>query len=125
MTDNHLLWLRQQFDRCQHWIQAALDRDVGTHTINDVWAAIDRGDAQLWPLPNGVMVTDIEIYPQKKALRGWLAGGDLQEIVASEPNIANWAKKQGCDLILIAGRPGWARSFDGYERAYSVMMKRL
>lgn len=125
MTDDERAWLRTQFERCAPWLQDALDRDAGTHDLDDVWDLIACGSAQLWPTPNGVMVTIIEPYPKATALRGWLAGGNLDDIRKSEPVIRDWAKGAGCDLVVIGGRRGWLRAFEGYRELCTVMVKRL
>ena len=122
---NEREWLAYHFQRTKPWIEAALARDVGTHNIEDVWAALETGHAQLWPTQNAVCVTTIENYPRAKALRGWLAGGNLHEIVETEPVIRAWAKRMGCDLMLIGGRRGWLKAFEGYEEAHTVMARKL
>lgn len=126
MDASDIAWLREHFERCKPWIQAALDREmVATHTIEDVWDKIERGTAQLWPGSTSVCVTNIDEYPRAKILVGWLAGGDLMDILATEPVIRNWAKKQGCDAVMLVGRRGWARAFPGYTETHTVTMKRL
>lgn len=125
MGDDERAWLRAQFERCAPWLQAALDRDVGTHALEDVWALIESGIAQLWPTPDGAMVTVVETYPKAKVLRGWLAGGDLRQIQKSEPTIRAWAKDVGCTLVMIGGRRGWLKAFDGYREFYTVMVREI
>lgn len=118
-------WLREHFDRCRDLIQQVLDRGIGTHNIDDVWDEIAAGNAQLWPTTNSVMITNVEKYPRAKVLRGWLAAGDLKEIVATEAVIRDWAKKQGCDLVILGGRRGWLRAFPGYRETHTLMSRRI
>ena len=126
MNASEAAWLRENFERAPHLIQSALDREyVRTHTLDDVWNEIERGSAQLWPRGDSVCVTNIDEYPRAKILRGWLAGGDLKQIVASEIAIRNWATRQGCDAVMLVGRRGWARAFPGYTETHSVIMRRL
>ena len=126
LSESDLAWLREQFERCREWIQDALDRDmIGTHNIDDIFDGIVSGQAQLWPCANAALVTDIEEYPRCKILRGWLAGGKLEEIVATEPVIREWAKAQGCNRVIIAGRRGWVRVFDGYHETHTVVARSI
>lgn len=125
MNARDTAWLATEFLRCGPWIQAALDEDLATHTLDDVWDLIVSGPVQLWPTPNAVMVTVLEAFPRKKLLRGWLAGGKLSEIQEHEPRIRAWAEKQGCDHIVIGGRFGWLRAFDGYRRVSTAMARDL
>lgn len=126
MSPEHTAFVASEFLRCKDWLQTALNHDYGTHALDDVWDLLkDGGPAQIWPLPNAVMVTVIEEFPRKKVLRGWLSGGDLREIQAHEPVIRAWAEKQGCDLVAISGRRGWVRAFDGYQEAATVSVRHI
>lgn len=123
MTDDERAWLRQQFDRCAPWIQAALDRDIGTHELDDVWQAIATGKAQLWARPNSAVVTALEYHPRKVVLRYWLCGGELEDCLKSEPAIENWAKSAGAKTVVIGGRRGWLKALRGYREAGAYMTK--
>lgn len=126
MTPGDLEWIRTEFERCKPWIQAALDKSLGEYAIEHVWQFLETGAAQIWPTPNACMVTLVETYPTGlKMLKGWLSGGDLSEIVRTEPNIRAWGRGIGCNLVVIGGRPGWVRAFEGYRSAYSVIVRDL
>ena len=125
MQEDTRQWLRAEFERCRPWIQAALDRDIGTHTIDDVWNDIEDEKAYLLPLPNSVIVSVIEQYPQLKMLRFWLVGGDLDELLAHENVVIDWAKEQGCTVASWIGRRGWLRKLPHYTDTYSVGIRRI
>ena len=125
MSETGREWLRAEFDRCRPWVEAALEYDVGTHDVADVWSKIEQGHAQLWPLPNSVLITTIDVYPKRKALHWWIAGGDLKEIQENEPRVNEWAKRMGCDIAMIGGRKGWLRAVPGYREVQTVMVKDL
>lgn len=126
MTPEDLAWMKSEFERCKEWIQAALDRAPGEYELHHIWGFIESGKAQLWPTANACMVTNIEEFPTGlRVLRGWLSGGDLNEIQKSEPIIAAWAKKSGFDRVRIGGRKGWLRAFNGYREYCTVMEKDL
>lgn len=118
-------WIMAEFDRVAPFLQGALDRDLGTHDLEDVRDLLLSAPVQLWTTANAAMVTVVETYPRKKMLRGWLSGGKLEEIVAYEPKIRDWAKRQGCDLIVIGGRKGWLRAFEGYQEASTVIAREI
>ena len=92
-------------------LQPALDLAGGTHTYEDVMAAVEAGTMQFWPGPHSAIVTQIEVTPQKKLLHFFLAGGTLPEIEAMLPPILAWGKSRGCQGATLCGRPGWQRSF--------------
>ncbi|MGU3536809.1 hypothetical protein [Methylobacterium sp. A54F] len=115
-------WL---YAHCQPYLQAALDRDIGTHDLDDVWAMIRAGTAQLWVTPNSATVSVMETFPRKRMLMVWLSGGRLEEILQVEADIRTWAKAQSCDLVCVTGRRGWLRALTGYREASTAMVRAL
>ena len=77
-----LLSLRPEWVRCSQWIQDALEYAHGSHTLEDVYDAVVRGDAQFWPAEDAGLVTEIVEYPQRRTLRFWLAGGNLKTLAS-------------------------------------------
>jgi hypothetical protein len=120
-------WLAAEFDRCWPWLDAALaQHPVRTHEREHVWAALQSGDAQLWPTPNSACLTEIVRHPTGvKFLHGWLSGGDLAEIKQTVATIENVAREWGCSHASITGRRGWLRAFEGYADAGALMVKEL
>jgi hypothetical protein len=120
-------WAVDQFDRCAPFIQRAIDRTDGLFELHHVRDDVLSGAAQLWPAPNAALVTRIEVYPTGiKACNEWLAGGDLDELLKIEPEVAAWAKdKIGCDRIYLAGRKGWIRILKDYTASHTVLRKDL
>lgn len=117
----------EELVRCEPWLQAALERAGGTHTITDVVEAVAEGRMQFWPAPRGCAVTEIVKYPSKKVLHIFLAGGELDQIVDMDSSAAEFARMNGCTAMTIAGRKGWARVLKdkGYEVAHTVLAKEL
>lgn len=125
MTDEDKAWLRSEFERTAPWIQAALDRDIGTHELPDVWAMIESGQAQLWPSTKSAVVTALEYFPRKTMLRYWLCGGDLDDCLAMQEMIENWAKSAGATDAVIGGRKGWLKKLPGFAVNATYMHKAL
>jgi hypothetical protein len=121
-------WLAEQFHRCWPFLKAALDQQhPHRYSKDDVWEEIESGNAQMWPQPNAVVLTTVKTYPTGfKELRGWLVGGDLNEIIASQANIEAWGKKQGCnEFIMAGGRDGFGRALKGFRRIGGFYAKEL
>lgn len=113
-------------------IESALAYSGGTHTYEDVQAAVEAGDLQYWPGPRSVVITEIMQYPQTRVLNFFLAGaetGHLAELEAMYPEIEKWGRTQGCTVAVMSGRKGWERSFltrkEGWEPKLVFFEKQL
>lgn len=113
----------EQIARCRPWIEAALEYSGGTHDFGDVADAILTARMQLWANERGCAVTEIVVYPKKKVLHVFLAGGDMEQITDMIEAGAAWGKAHGCAGMTMAGRKGWERvlSRHGWRPAMSVM----
>lgn len=98
-----------ELERCRPWIEAALEYSGGTHVFDDIVQGILDGRMQLWPAPRGCIVTEIVVYPRKRVLNLFLAGGELDQILDMHDAVKAWAKEQDCEAAQLAGRLGWKR----------------
>ena len=98
-----------EIERCKPWIEAALKHSGGTHVFEDVEKGIRESRMQLWPAPRGCIVTEIVVYPRKKLLNLFLAGGELDQLLDMYDDMKAWAELQGCEAAELTGRLGWKR----------------
>ena len=122
-TENTHTSLLDNWDRCSDWLNAALVYSHGTHTLDDVFQSVMRGDAQFWHFKDAAIVTELMDYPQKKILRYWLAGGNLKTLLKNEPDIRHWSALWGCVGVEIIGRQGWQRVLKGYKQTSVILVK--
>lgn len=101
--------LSPDLERCKPWIEAALVHCNGTHEWDDIVVGIASSKMQLWAAPRGCIVTEIVVYPRKKVINIFLAGGDLDQIMDMEHDIGQWAKSHGCTGGMMTGRLGWKK----------------
>lgn len=117
-----------EFARCEPWIQAALEYDGDTHSLEDVLLLVANGECQFWPGERSAIITEVVRHPRKAVCHFWLAGGDLDELEGMASAVEGWAREQGCTRITLAGRKGWTRSFlakHGYEPRWTTMSKEI
>jgi hypothetical protein len=118
--------LEAEFERCWQWLEAALKRHGKTHEKHHVRDMVMAGKCQLWPYPNAAIVTEIVVFPTgMKELRGWLSGGDLDEVLNALPEIEAWAKSMGCVRAAYTGRKGWIKAMPDYKAVSVVGEKEL
>jgi hypothetical protein len=110
--------------RCSGYLEAALEL-AGTHTLADVVQGIADGVFHFWPGEKCAAVTQVYTYPTARYLHIFLAGGDLEELLAMVPLFKSWAKHLGCTELTVAGRPGWERKLGGWTRRAVVLSTRV
>lgn len=93
------------------YIEDALVYANGSHTFEDVRAAVAAGRMQFWPGVKSVIITEILENPRYKALNLFLAGGNLAELERMTPLVLDWGRDQGCSRAMFLGRSGWERTF--------------
>lgn len=108
-----------ELERCREWIEAALEYNGGCYSFDDVAQGIMEGRMQLWAGPDGCAVTEILMYPQRKLLNLFLAGGSMEQLLDMEKDAITWAKAQGCDGLSLSGRKGWTRALK--ERGWNTL----
>lgn len=107
------------------WILPALKPDDGTEA--ELLADIIAGRATLWTGARCAMVTQFVTEATGKCVHAWLAGGDLNEIVALVPGIEAFARTGGCTHATVMGRAGWRRKLEplGYRQCGEELKKVL
>ena len=90
-------------------ILRALPYTKGTHTLDDVCLALMGGNLKLWRRPDAMVITEFVTYPRRKVLHHFLVAGDLGQVIDMQPEIIEFARRNGCDALTGVGRPGWAR----------------
>ena len=107
-------------------IERALAEGYGQMGYHDVLDGIARGEYQFWASKDSCVVSTIDVFPRIKQLTVIIGAGDLREIDdVIRPVIEAWARRIGCDTMLIMGRPGWQRALEGYRRTAVVLEKKL
>ena len=112
--------------RVRAWLLPALDDGDEADLIAD----LTTGMAQLWPGERAAMVTQLLRSTDGSGLdevRCWLAGGDMDDVLALRPGIEAWARQQGCTWATVDGRHGWTRSLrkHGYRDDDGELRKAL
>lgn len=92
------------------WISEALEYSNGTHSVDDVLDAINKGEMQLFANKGGCAVTTISQYPQKKVCFVFLVGGDLDSVLSIQPEVEKFAKSKDCEVLSMIGRLGWKKA---------------
>jgi hypothetical protein len=98
-------------------LQNALAYGGDTHTVDDVLAQIEIGEARAWLEEDALIITEIQQYPRSKVIHFWLATGERDAVIVLSRTVLEWARKQGCDRATLAGRKGWLRVLadEGWE----------
>src|SRR2546430_17047035 len=109
-------------------LDRALRYAGGSRTVEDIDAAVARGDLQRWDGDRSTIITEIKQTPQQRILLYFLAEGDMAERRGMARGIEDWGRSLGCTRAQLIGRKGWERSpivQDGWRFASVVMEKDL
>ena len=108
-------------------LDRALRYAGGSHTAEDIDAAVERGELQRWDGECSTIITEIKQTPQIRYLLFFLAEGDMTELRGMARGIEDWGRALGCTRAQLIGRKGWERSpiarFDGWKFVSIVMEK--
>ena len=108
-------------------IESALAYSGGTHIFEDVVDGVVNMRMQAWVNGGSIAITEVIVFPRKKTLHGFLAAGNMREILEMVPSAAEWGRQQGCTAFTLAGRKGWQRVFGkrGWRTAFYVLETEL
>lgn len=116
----------ESYERWRDGFAAALDPRF--HGIEYVDTLVWYGRAKLFANHRAALLAEIKIYPSGASDVHVLVGaGDLDALVALEPQLAAWGRELGCLGVLIESREGWARIMKnhGYAPHQVALRKEL
>lgn len=110
-------------------IESALDRDFSGTKVADVIGYAAQGDVQVIRVrvgnSKGVIITQVNIYPNLRELFIWLVAGSKIVPVRRQIDLAlvKFAKERNCDILRTLTYPELARTIKGLGyRAHSICM---
>lgn len=117
------------FERAAPWLEAALyaDDERPLWTLGDVKRDLEARRSHLWMGDASAMVTTISDWANgERIIEAWLAGGEMQEILAMTPVLEDWGRRVGCTQAHVQGRRGWVRALSpqGYSH-YATTLRKL
>ena len=121
--------ITEELMRGKAWIESVLKKGGETYDFKDIVDGVLSGHMQLWMGANGCAVTEVIVYPNKKVLHVFLAGGDkgygIKQITDMHDDAMAWGKEQGCDGMTIAGRKGWKKVLQskGWTEQFTTLLK--
>ncbi len=121
--------IHDELIKARDWIESALIKGGNTHNFKDIVDGVISGHMQLWMGANGCAVTEIVVYPNKKVLHVFLAGGDkghgIKQITDMHDDAVTWGKAQGCTGMSVAGRKGWKKVLEdkGWKQQFTTLAK--
>ena len=114
---------------CREWIESALRKGGDTHNFVDIVDGIISGHMQLWVGESGCAVTEILVYPNKKILHVFLAGGKkghgIDQIMDMHDSAVEFAKRENCQGMTVSGRAGWKKMLQsrGWKQQFVTLAK--
>ena len=119
--------LEQLWTMAEPLLKKAIDKDADWH-IEDVKISCDIGEYILWIVRNGkaAIILEVSEYHSGKQCDIVMIGGDyMDEWIAELEEIEGWAKRVGCDRMILTGRLGWQKILTEYTAKTVTMVKAL
>lgn len=104
-------------------IRRALLYGGNTQTYDEVCAKVISGDLEVFELNRSIIITETTRHSTFSVFHIFIAGGDLEEILASQDMLISEAKLRGCKYLSMSGRKGWERPLtaQGWNHKLSIM----
>tara|TARA_R110000765_G_scaffold2319_1_gene7000 strand:- start:166 stop:558 length:393 start_codon:yes stop_codon:yes gene_type:complete len=118
----------EAWERSKPFLADALEKSGNEYTVDDVLRELEDNHAIFYPTPKGASVFRIGMYPQKRMLCIWLAGGDMESSIENILEAAEFhAREHECHGIEVLGRKGWEKVLKpyGYEHKRVMLIKEL
>lgn len=97
------------------------------YDVDDVYRAIDTRQMQLWAGEHYVVLTQIHVLPQFKALHLFFVAGDRIDVweATALDLLVDFARSKGCERITAHGREGWKARMKkcGFESEQGIYFK--
>lgn len=99
------------------------------YAVEDVYQAIDAREMQLWAGEHYIVLTQIHVLPQFKALHLFFVAGDRIDVweATALDLLVDFALSKGCERITAHGRDGWKSRMKrcGFENEQGIYFKVL
>ena len=101
-------------EKYRELLERALRHCGNTHTFEDIQKGVASGDMQAWDGDdNGIIITEIVVYPNKKTLNIFLVGLEtgkgFEQLKKMEKSLCEYGKMMGCETMTMLGRKGWTK----------------
>lgn len=107
-------------------LQKVLGYQGGLYSLDSILQRIADGRMQSWSANETWVVTEVIEYPLKKVVNIFLVVGDLRDALAFEPQIEEFARSVGADMVTAYGRPGWEKVLpQGWKQGFAMFSKEL
>ena|SRR5215467_6049155 len=81
----------------------------GLLTIDDLAELARQHKVHLWHRNETICAAEILDYPRRSLCNCFLAAGDLEDVLALEPEVEAFARAAGAAFMVTHGRRGWQR----------------
>lgn len=113
------------------WVQGVAKRSGGALTEQGIIAAWLSGKWQMWLINadkiKAVMATELHIQNsgRKACSVHFMTGEDSMEWVHLTGKLEEWATFQGCEVLDMIARKGWAKRLPDYRMTHVFLEKEL
>lgn len=126
--------IEQTWPLVANWISDAIERSNGRHTVESTIDSLQKDLAQLWLAwdeekkeAQAVAITQLVFYPSGMKVADFIIGTGKNKGMWKHlmTEMEDWAKAEGCGLIQLYCRKGWARELPSFKLSHVLLEKRI
>lgn len=108
-------------------IDAAMESAGNPFTFDQIVERVMIGKFHCYPYDNGLLLAEVLEFGEYKTYHVAIAVGDMEAVIAAEPDLERVARQFGCTRLSANGRVGWPRIAKkyGWKHLSSVITREL
>ena len=104
-------------------LEKSMEKGLNCLDFDKLVKNIEAGNLFVMASESAVIVFEKKFFGNKRVVNTVLCGGDLNEVSSLQKELEVDAEKNGADGVMIIGRKGWGKVFDGYKDVATVYFK--
>ena len=104
-------------------LEKSMEKGLNSLNFDLLVQNVNLGHLFVMANDDAVIVFERKLFGDKKVVNTVLCGGELSAVEGLQRQLENDAKEFGADGVMIIGRKGWEKIFEGYNPVATVFYK--
>lgn len=104
-------------------LEESMRLGLGMLTFDNLVSRVNSENLFVLGNEDAVIVFEKRVFGGLKIVNTVVCGGKLNAVAELQKQLESDAKEMGANGVMIIGRSGWGKVFDGYKNAATVFFK--